>query len=84
MLVTPADPLPRLPAGLLGDLDRLGSDLASDLDPDTLARLLVAWTQLFGAITFELFGQTRNVITAHDQLFVTMVLAMAHFVGLPD
>ena len=40
--------------------------LPAALPADVLARALTAWTQLFGAISFELFGQTRNVITDHD------------------
>ena len=47
-----------------------------------MARLLVGWTQLFGLISFELFGQTNNVITAHDDLFDSAAAAIARFIGL--
>jgi len=77
----------RLPSGLRRDLDQVREDLGDDpvgaLPPDALARALTAWTQLFGSISFELFGQTRNVITDHDALFETSTRAMAAHIGLP-
>jgi len=36
---------------------------------EVLARALVAWTQLFGAISFELFGHFHGVITDADEFF---------------
>ena len=43
---------------------------------------IAAWTQLFGLVSFELFGQTRNVIEHHDELFDATVSRMAAFIGL--
>jgi hypothetical protein len=38
--------------------------------PDgVLCRGLLVWTQLFGAISYELFGHLHNVIHDHDALF---------------
>ena len=36
---------------------------------DVLARGLVVWTQLFGTISFELFGHLHNVIHDYDAFF---------------
>jgi hypothetical protein len=47
-----------------------------------LLRTITAWTQLFGLVSFELFGQTRNVIEHHGELFDATVSAMASFIGL--
>jgi AcrR family transcriptional regulator len=59
-----------------------GGDI--DLPVTVMARLLVGWTQLFGLISFELFGQTNNVITAHGDLFDSASAAVARFIGLSD
>lgn len=77
-----ADVTTPVPAGLRGDLVKIAGDLGVDLPPDVLARAMVAWTQLFGLISFELFGQTRNAVTDHDALFTTALRSMAAFVGL--
>ena len=75
-----------LPASLRQDLDRvhdaLGNSLPAEIPAGALARTLTAWTQLFGAISLELFGQTRNVITDHDALFTTSTRSMAAHIGL--
>ena len=46
------------------------------------SRVLAAWTQLFGLVSFELFGQTRNVIEAHADLLDATATAMARLIGL--
>ena len=64
---------------------RLGAARAAvgiELPDDVFVRTIAAWTQLFGLVSFELFGQTRNVIEHHDELFDATVSAMAAFVGL--
>ena len=50
------------------DLARL-RDAAPGVPDAVLARGLLVWTQLFGGITFELFGHLHNVIRDHDALF---------------
>ena len=57
--------------------------LAVDLPDDVVVRLLAAWTQLFGLVSFELFGQTRNAIHAHEELLDATATAMARVIGLP-
>jgi AcrR family transcriptional regulator len=52
--------------------------------PDALiARLLIAWTQLFGMISFELFGQLVGSADPADAFFGYAVDQMADFIGLP-
>lgn len=49
--------------------------------PDAvLARGLVAWTQLFGHISFELFGHLHNVVHDYDGFFDLQARRMAAFV----
>ncbi|KUL32251.1 TetR/AcrR family transcriptional regulator [Streptomyces regalis] len=45
-------------------------------------RLAAAWAQLFGLISFEVFGQFNQVIDDRDTLFEKTVVALAHQVGL--
>src|SRR5699024_1694075 len=56
----PTSPTPRLQA----DLDRL-AEAFGDVPEAIVVRALVAWSALFGLVSFELFGQFHNVIDAH-------------------
>lgn len=58
-------------------------DLDLDLDLEVVVRLIAAWTQLFGLVSFELFGQTTGLITAHGDLFDATTRSMAAHLGLP-
>lgn len=58
--------------------DPAGTDLADEV----VVRLVAAWTQMFGLVSFELFGQTRNVINDHEGLFRATVTTMAAQLGL--
>jgi len=57
-----------------------------DLDADDAATVAViaAWTQLFGLLTFELFGQTRNMVIDDAALFRSAAAAMATVIGLRE
>ncbi len=50
--------------------------------PSTVVRAVVAWNQLFGQVSFEVFGQLRGVIEDTDTFFDFAVDAMGRFVGL--
>lgn len=67
---------------LRADLATIAEQLDVDLPPGVLARAIVAWTQLFGLISFELFGQTRNGITDHAAMLDTACQAMTTYIGL--
>ncbi|MBM7458849.1 TetR-like C-terminal domain-containing protein [Rhodococcus coprophilus] len=44
-------------AGLVADLDRIRAEIAADLPDEVLARGLFVWPTVFGAVSFEVFGQ---------------------------
>lgn len=71
-----------VPAGLAGDLDLLRATLELDVGDAVLVATLLAWTQLFGVLSFEVFGQTRGGITDHDALFTAAAATMADAIGL--
>jgi hypothetical protein len=50
--------------------------------PDALVCAMIAWTQLYGMISFELFGQFVGSFEPADALFAYMVAQLTAFVGL--
>ena len=44
-------------------------------------RVVIAWTQLYGMISFELFGQFVGSFDPADALFAHAVEQLADFVG---
>jgi AcrR family transcriptional regulator len=61
-------------AGALGGED--------GLPPQVLIRAAIAWTQLFGMVSFELFGQFTGSFDPPDAFFERAVAEMAAFAGL--
>jgi AcrR family transcriptional regulator len=47
-----------------------------------VVRGLVAWTQLFGIVSFELFGHTKGVVSDGEVFFAQSVELMGRFIGL--
>jgi AcrR family transcriptional regulator len=72
-----------LPATLAGQAARVAADIAPGVPGPVLARGLIAWTQLFGMISFELFGQLVGSADPAGEFFAFAVEQMADFVGLP-
>lgn len=80
-LLTEQKPAPLHP--MLGGEIALAAELVDAKVPaEVMARGLIAWTELFGAINFELFGRIDNVIDERDEWFDYQARAMARFVGL--
>jgi AcrR family transcriptional regulator len=52
------------------------------LPPGVLVRAVIAWTQLFGMISFELFGQLVGSFEPADDLFEHAIALMLGLVGL--
>jgi AcrR family transcriptional regulator len=63
-------------AGALAEADAPG------VPADALVRAVISWTQLFGMISFELFGQFVGSFQPADDLFAHAVTQMTTFVGL--
>jgi AcrR family transcriptional regulator len=69
-VVAATEPVPR---ALRADAARMGAELGLELPDDVLIRALAAWTQVFGLISFELFGHLTNVVTDLDEHFAVQV-----------
>ncbi len=78
----PLDDVPP-PAALLPDLDAMRATLDTDLSDGVFLRGLAARTHLFGAITFELFGQHQNLISDNEAFFLHAMRLTARMIGLP-
>lgn len=63
------------------------ADVLPDLElakvpPANLAALVIAWTQLYGIVSFELFGHLEGVIDDKAVVFDHAIGQLAHVVGL--
>jgi AcrR family transcriptional regulator len=63
---TPSSSVPR---PVHADLARLRDTAAPGVPDEALARALLAWVTLFGAISYELFGHLHGVIDDDDAFF---------------
>ena len=77
------DPAEVLPAEVVEDVRRAGSVIAPDVPDAVTARALSAWVTLFGLVSFELFGQTHNVVERHEEFFRGAVERLGDLLGLP-
>lgn len=75
-----ADPMAQ---SLRKDADGVAQFLELTQVPSALiVRALLAWTQLFGALSFEMFGRFAGGITDPDALFTFEMTAMSDYLGL--
>jgi AcrR family transcriptional regulator len=72
-----------LPPGLAEQAARVAAQTGLTMPPPVLVRTLIAWTQLFGMIGFELFGHLTGSVEPADDFFAFTVERMADFIGLP-
>ncbi|MFE7313206.1 TetR/AcrR family transcriptional regulator [Streptomyces sp. NPDC057555] len=78
----PDGPLP--PREVLDDAERLRETLGVQLPAPVLVAAAAAWAQLFGLVSFELFGQFNNVVDARDAFFERAVIRLARETGLAE
>lgn len=72
----------QVPAELSGDMDRV-REVMYGLPDDLVTRAVLAWTALFGMVSFEVFGQFNNVVNERDALFDHNMRSLARLLGLP-
>ena len=77
-----ADPLRRS----AGDPTPTGplADLGLAVDGEVVDRILGAWMQVFGMVSFELFGHTKGVVEDHEAFFAGRLDALADVLGLTE
>lgn len=74
--------LPPLAEELRPEAERLAADVAPGLPPAVAVPLVAAWSQLFGLLSFEIFGQFNRVVKAREVFFRQAVTELARTVGL--
>lgn len=73
-----------LPAQLADQAERVVREVGGGLPIPVMARVLVVWTQLYGMLSFELFGHLVGSADPADAFFGYAVEQMADLIGLPD
>jgi AcrR family transcriptional regulator len=71
-----------LPKNVRKDLVRARDAIAPGLPPSILMRGMTGWIHMFGAVSFELFGQLNNVIEAREDYFDRQMRDLADLIGL--
>jgi AcrR family transcriptional regulator len=71
-----------LPRRLAPDLARVGEFAGEHLADELVVAVLMAWTQLFGLVSFEVFGQLANSIEQPALLFDAAAATAAASLGL--
>nr|WP_243417704.1 TetR/AcrR family transcriptional regulator [Actinomycetospora cinnamomea] len=66
-----------------GDADVLEDDVLPGLPPALAIPAVAAWTQLFGTVGFEIFGQYQNVVRDREAFLDRVADEAATAVGLP-
>lgn len=64
------------------DMEELAARLGVPLPVPQLAVLVASWAQLFGLVTFEVFGQFNRVVDAREEFFDQAVDRLADGLGL--
>jgi AcrR family transcriptional regulator len=74
---------PPLPGPARAELNRLTEGIAAPIPPELLGRGVTAWVQLFGLISFELFGRFQNMIEGNRAVvFDHQMRVMAALIGV--
>lgn len=81
--VLTAPPPEEVPTDLRDDLVQIRSELFPELPEAVLGRGSFGWIHLFGAVSFEVFGQLNNVFNARESYFDYQARHTADLIGLP-
>lgn len=72
-----------VPQALAGNLAAVREELGVELPEELMARGVLVWTSVFGAVGFEVFGQYgRDTFPAREELFAHQMGTLAGLVGL--
>ncbi|WP_328520570.1 TetR/AcrR family transcriptional regulator [Kribbella sp. NBC_00359] len=75
---------PPMTGALHHELDRLRPGLSSELEPEVLARGLLAFSSLWGLVSLELFGQLTNTVTQFASHLDHQLARLGAVLGLPE
>ena len=72
----------RLDTAVRADLAAVRDQIAPELPEELLLLGMTGWLQLFGTVSFELFGQLNNVIEARSEFFEQQMELQADLMGI--
>jgi AcrR family transcriptional regulator len=72
----------KIPKKLRAELRQVAELVAAGVSEAVMARGMIAWTQVFGAISFDLFGRLNNTIDEREAWFDHQMRLMAGFMGI--
>jgi AcrR family transcriptional regulator len=76
-------PADELPPPVRADCERIGAEPGfRDVPPTLLARAFTVWAELFGTISFELFGRLTNAVTDYDAYFEHQLQVQTRYLGI--
>lgn len=73
---------PQLAAAVRADLAAVTAQVTPGMPEELLLLGMTGWLELFGAVSFELFGQLNNVIEARPEFFEQQMELMCDLIGL--
>lgn len=74
-----------VPPPLAADMELIRTELGLDIPDAFLANGALVWTSLFGAVSFEVFGQYgADTFAAREELFDHHLEVLAGLAGLPE
>jgi AcrR family transcriptional regulator len=72
----------KLSAGVRGEMERIAGELFPGVPPAVLARGLIVWTEIFGAVSFDVFNRLEGIVVDRDAWFDHQVAVLTDYVGL--
>jgi AcrR family transcriptional regulator len=82
-LLTPRMPMREVPQPVRDDLSAVARTLELEVPPAVMSLTLLAWVQIYGLISFDLFGQFNNSVNTRAEFFDLQVGTVADLIGLP-
>jgi AcrR family transcriptional regulator len=71
-----------VPADLQTDVSLIRAEFWPEVPESLLVLGTIGWIHIFGAVSFELFGQLNNTINARDSYFDLQMRLMADLIGI--
>lgn len=78
-----AAPLPGASDAVRADFERVREALAFDVPDSLVLTGSASWIHVFGAVSFELFGQLNNAFEAREEYFDLQARMLADLIPLP-
>jgi hypothetical protein len=72
----------RLTPAVEAEMVRIREAVFPGVPPALMARGLLAWTELFGAVSFDVFNRLEGIIVDRDAWFDHQITALARYVGV--